>query len=48
MWGHRFVLVGYLCVAAGTWMLVRKPARSGFVWLAAGATLQLVGGVLQH
>jgi hypothetical protein len=29
-------------------MLVKKPARSGFVWLALGATLQLIGGLLRH
>jgi hypothetical protein len=29
-------------------MLVKKPARAGFVWLAVGATLQLVAGILQH
>jgi hypothetical protein len=29
-------------------MLVKKPARAGFFWLAIGATLQLTGGLLQH
>ena len=48
LWAHRFILVGYLLSAVGAWMLVKKPARSGFVWLAVGATLQLIGGVLQH
>jgi hypothetical protein len=42
------VLVGYLCSAVGTWMLVRKPEKAGFRWLAVGATLQLIGGLLQH
>ena len=45
---HRFMLVGYLSSAIGAWMLVRRPARAGYVWFAAGATLQLVGGLLQH
>lgn len=45
---HRFMLVGYLSSAIGAWMLVWKPARAGFVWLATGATLQLIGGLLQH
>jgi hypothetical protein len=45
---HRFVLLGYLCSAIAAWMLVRKPARPGFLWLATGATLQLIGGLLQH
>jgi hypothetical protein len=48
LWAHRFILVGYLLSAVGAWMLVRQPARSGFVWLAVGATLQLIGGLLQH
>lgn len=48
MWPHRFFLAGYLCVAVGAWMLVKKPARAGFVWLAIGASLQLVGRLLQH
>lgn len=48
LWAHRFILVGYLLSAAGAWMLVKKPARSGFVWFAVGATLQLIGGLLQH
>ena len=48
IWGHRFILVGYLCTAIGGWLLVRKPGRAGFVWLATGATLQLIGGLLQH
>jgi hypothetical protein len=48
LWAHRFILVGYLVSAVGAWMLVKKPARSGFVWLAVGATLQLIGGLLQH
>lgn len=48
MWAHRFLLLGYVCVAVGAWMLVKKPVRAGFVWLAIGATLQLIGGVLQH
>jgi hypothetical protein len=48
MWAHRFRLVGYLCSATGAWMLVKKPARAGFVWLAIGATLQLTGALLQH
>ena len=45
---HRLILVGYLCGAIGGWLLVRSPRRAGFVYLALGATLQLVGGVLQH
>ncbi len=46
---HRFILMGYLCSAIATWMLVKRPtAKAGFVWLAIGATLQLVGGLLQH
>jgi hypothetical protein len=48
MWAHRFTMVGYLLSAVGAWMLVKKPARSGFVWLALGATLQLIGGLLRH
>ncbi len=48
LWAHRFILVGYLLSAVGAWMLVKKPTRSGFVWLAVGATLQLIGGQLQH
>jgi hypothetical protein len=48
IWGHRFILVGYLCSAVGAWMLVRRPARIGFVCLGVGATLQLIGGLLQH
>jgi len=48
IWGHRFVLIGYLCSAIGAWMLVRRPTRTGFLWLGVGATLQLVGGLLQH
>jgi hypothetical protein len=48
IWGHRFVLVGYLCTAVGAWMLVKKPAKAGFLWLAVGSTLQLIGGLLQH
>jgi len=46
---HRFRLVGYLSTTIGAWMLVKKPTgRAGFVWFAIGATLQLVGGLLQH
>jgi hypothetical protein len=49
MMGHRFVLAGYLCTAIGAWVLVRNRAgRAGFIGLAIGTTLQLVGGVLQH
>jgi hypothetical protein len=48
IWGHRFVLVGYLCSFVGAWMLVRRPEKLGFMWLAVGATLQLIGGLLQH
>jgi hypothetical protein len=48
MMAHRFILVGYLASAIGAWMLVRKPTRAGFLWLAIGATLQLLGGLLQH
>jgi hypothetical protein len=48
MWAHRFRLVGYLAAAIGAWMLVKKPARIGYAWFAIGATLQLIGGVLQH
>jgi hypothetical protein len=48
MWAHRFILSGYLLSAVGALMLVKKPTRSGFVWMAAGATLQLVGRLLQH
>jgi hypothetical protein len=48
IWGHRFILIGYLCMAVGSWMLVRKPTRAGFIWLSLGATLQLIGGLLQH
>ncbi len=46
---HRFTLAGYLCTAVGAWMIVRKiSGRAGFVWVVVGATLQLVGGVVQH
>lgn len=46
---HRFMLVGYLSTAIGAWMLVKSSTgRAGFVWFAIGATLQLVGGLLQH
>jgi hypothetical protein len=48
MWPHRFMLVGYLCSAIGAWLLVKKPARAGFVWLAIGTTLQLIGALLRH
>jgi hypothetical protein len=48
IWGHRFVLVGYLCIAIGAWLLVRKPAKAGFLLLGVGATFQLIGGLLQH
>jgi hypothetical protein len=48
MWGHRFVLAGYLCSAIGAWLLVRKPSKAGFVMLAVGSSLQLTGGMLQH
>jgi hypothetical protein len=48
VWAHRFILVGYLLSAVGAWMLVKQPARPGFVCLAVGATLQLIGGLLQH
>jgi len=37
-----------LCTVVGAWMLVKKPAKSGYAWFAVGATLQLVGGLLQH
>jgi hypothetical protein len=47
-WGHRFVLIGYLCTAIGAWLLARKPNRVGFICLAVGSTLQLIGGLLQH
>lgn len=42
------MLLGYLCNAIGGWLLVRKPGKAGFGWLAAGTTLQLIGGLLQH
>jgi len=45
---HRFILVGYLATAIGAWLLVTKPRRAGFLCFATGATLQLVGGLLQH
>jgi hypothetical protein len=48
LWAHRLTLVGYLLSAVGAWMLVKRPVRSGFVWLAVGATLQLMGGLLRH
>jgi hypothetical protein len=48
VWVHRIILVSYLCGAVGAWMLVKKPARAGFAWLAIGATLQMIGGLLQH
>jgi len=49
MMAHRFILVGYLSSAIGAWMLVRRhTGGAGFVWFAIGATLQLIGGVLQH
>ena len=48
MWARRFTMVGYLLCAVGGWMLVKKPARSGFVSLALGATLQRIGGLLRH
>jgi hypothetical protein len=48
IWGHRFILVGYLCCTIAAWMLVRKPGRAGFQLLAVGSTLQLIGGFLQH
>lgn len=45
---HRFILVGYLCNAIAAWMLFRKPARAGFLWLAIGCTLLLLGGIIQQ
>jgi len=46
---HRFMLVGYLATAIGAWVLVKNhTGRAGFVWFAIGASLQLVGGLLQH
>ena len=48
IWAHRFILVGYLCNAIAAWMLVRKPARAGFLWLAIGCTLLLLGSVIQQ
>jgi hypothetical protein len=46
---HRFILVGYLASTIGAWMIVKNRAgRAGFVCFAIGATLQLVGGLLQH
>lgn len=48
IWGHRFVLVGYVVAVIGTWMLVKKPTKAAFTALAMGATLQMVGGLLQH
>jgi hypothetical protein len=48
IWGHRFVIVGTLCSAIGAWMLVRKPAKAGNVWLATGLTMQFIGAFLQH
>jgi hypothetical protein len=48
IWGHRFILVGYLCSAIGAWMLVKKAGKPGFTWFAMGTTLQLIGGLLQH
>ena len=46
---HRFMLVGYLSTTIGAWVLVKnRGGRAGFVWFAIGATLQLVGGLLQH
>src|SRR5438105_4829287 len=43
-----FMLVGYLASAIGAWILVKKPGRAGFLCFASGATLQLLGGLLQH
>lgn len=48
IWGHRLILVGYLCSTIAAWMLVRKPERAGFQLLAVGSTLQMIGGLLQH
>jgi len=48
IWAHRFILIGYLCNAIGVWMLVRKPARAGYLWLAIGCTLLLLGGIIQE
>lgn len=48
VWGHRFILAGYAAAAVGGWMLVRKPNRVGFTVLSVGATLQMIGGLLQH
>jgi hypothetical protein len=48
VWGHRFILFGYVVAAVGGWMLVRKPSKAGFIALSIGATLQLIGGLLQH
>jgi hypothetical protein len=46
---HRFILVGYLASAIGAWMIVKNRASPvGFVSFAVGATLQLLGGLLQH
>lgn len=41
-------LLGYLCAAVGAWMLTKKPAKAGYAWLAVGATLQLIGGLIRH
>ena len=48
VWAHRVSLIGYLCNAIAAWMLVKKPARAGFLWLAFGCTLLLLGGLLQE
>jgi len=48
IWAHRLILVGYLCNAIAAWMLVRKPARPGFLWLAIGCTLLLLGGIIEQ
>jgi len=46
---HRFILVGYLASTIGTWMIVKnRTGQAGFVCFAVGATLQLIGGLLQH
>lgn len=42
------MLLGYLCTTVGAWMLLKKPAKAGYAWFAVGATLQLIGGLLQH
>jgi len=48
IWGHRFILLGYLCTTVGAWLLAKKPAKAGYAGSAVGATLQPRGGLLQH